>query len=191
MSSIYTNMFNFVLIWLFIHAYNFHIFVILTTGNWGAILFLIMKYLICFLVLNKWVLYNESNPVVSNDSHGQSSQQGRQTPGGEVFLVFNKLAVGKNIFWVVSPYMYPRLSLSPLYFSYLCVHGQEKLVWYMFDRFALMLQVYIQTAKGVLIEVSPQTRIPRTFKRFAGLMGGRRVLLYLYGGVDHFGKGAP
>lgn len=34
-----------------------------------------------------------------------------------------------------------------------------------------MLQVYIQTAKGVLIEVNPSVRIPRTFKRFAGLMG--------------------
>lgn len=33
-----------------------------------------------------------------------------------------------------------------------------------------MLQVYIRTAKGVLIEVNPQIRIPRTFKRFGGLM---------------------
>ncbi|CAG7827847.1 unnamed protein product [Allacma fusca] len=33
-----------------------------------------------------------------------------------------------------------------------------------------LLQVYVHTAKGVLIEVNPQTRIPRTFKRFAGLM---------------------
>ena len=32
------------------------------------------------------------------------------------------------------------------------------------------LQIYIATAKGVLIEVSPTVRIPRTFKRFAGLM---------------------
>lgn len=32
------------------------------------------------------------------------------------------------------------------------------------------LQIYISTAKGVLIEVSPSVRIPRTFKRFAGLM---------------------
>lgn len=32
-------------------------------------------------------------------------------------------------------------------------------------------QVYIRTAKGVLIEVSPHVRIPRTFKRFAGLFG--------------------
>lgn len=34
-----------------------------------------------------------------------------------------------------------------------------------------LLQVYIETTKHVLIEVSPHTRIPRTFKRFAGLMG--------------------
>ena len=33
------------------------------------------------------------------------------------------------------------------------------------------LQVYIHTAKGVLIEVNPHVRIPRTFKRFSGLMG--------------------
>ncbi|OQD77191.1 hypothetical protein PENDEC_c003G01834 [Penicillium decumbens] len=32
------------------------------------------------------------------------------------------------------------------------------------------LQIYIHTAKGVLIEVNPSVRIPRTFKRFAGLM---------------------
>ena len=32
------------------------------------------------------------------------------------------------------------------------------------------LRIYIHTAKGVLIEVSPTVRIPRTFKRFAGLM---------------------
>ena len=33
-----------------------------------------------------------------------------------------------------------------------------------------LLQVYVHTEKNVLIEVNPQTRIPRTFKRFAGLM---------------------
>ena len=32
------------------------------------------------------------------------------------------------------------------------------------------LQVYIHTTKNVLIEVNPQVRIPRTFKRFCGLM---------------------
>jgi len=32
------------------------------------------------------------------------------------------------------------------------------------------LQVYIQTAKNVLIEINPSVRIPRTFKRFSGLM---------------------
>ncbi|RZF46970.1 hypothetical protein LSTR_LSTR014634 [Laodelphax striatellus] len=35
---------------------------------------------------------------------------------------------------------------------------------------AALLQVYIHTEKNVLIEINPQTRIPRTFKRFAGLM---------------------
>ncbi|KAI7904490.1 Alpha/beta knot methyltransferase [Cokeromyces recurvatus] len=33
-----------------------------------------------------------------------------------------------------------------------------------------LLQVYIHTQKNVLIEVNPHIRIPRTFKRFAGLM---------------------
>lgn len=32
------------------------------------------------------------------------------------------------------------------------------------------LQVYIRTIKGVLIEVHPSVRVPRTFKRFSGLM---------------------
>ncbi|KAF2456818.1 Alpha/beta knot methyltransferase [Lineolata rhizophorae] len=32
------------------------------------------------------------------------------------------------------------------------------------------LQIFVHTAKGVLIEVNPTVRIPRTFKRFAGLM---------------------
>lgn len=34
-----------------------------------------------------------------------------------------------------------------------------------------LLQVYIHTAHNVLIEINPQTRIPRTLKRFGGLMG--------------------
>ena len=34
-----------------------------------------------------------------------------------------------------------------------------------------LLQVLVQTDNNVLIEVNPSTRIPRTFKRFAGLMG--------------------
>lgn len=33
-----------------------------------------------------------------------------------------------------------------------------------------LLQVYIHTANNQLIEISPQTRIPRTFERFCGLM---------------------
>ncbi|CAH1983304.1 unnamed protein product [Acanthoscelides obtectus] len=33
-----------------------------------------------------------------------------------------------------------------------------------------LLQVYIHTESNVLIEINPQTRVPRTFKRFAGLM---------------------
>lgn len=32
------------------------------------------------------------------------------------------------------------------------------------------LQVYIHTARNVLIEVNPSVRLPRTFKRFSGLM---------------------
>jgi rRNA small subunit pseudouridine methyltransferase Nep1 len=33
-----------------------------------------------------------------------------------------------------------------------------------------LLQVYVHTQKNVLIEINPQTRIPRTFDRFSGLM---------------------
>lgn len=33
-----------------------------------------------------------------------------------------------------------------------------------------MLQVFIRTEQNVVIEVNPQLRIPRTFKRFSGLM---------------------
>ncbi|KAI3378168.1 hypothetical protein SNEBB_004829 [Seison nebaliae] len=32
------------------------------------------------------------------------------------------------------------------------------------------LQVFVHTKKGVLIEINPQTRIPRTFDRFCGLI---------------------
>ncbi|VDK73060.1 unnamed protein product, partial [Anisakis simplex] len=35
---------------------------------------------------------------------------------------------------------------------------------------ANLLQIFIHTTNNVLIEVSPQTRIPRTFDRFCGLM---------------------
>lgn len=34
-------------------------------------------------------------------------------------------------------------------------------------------QVYIQTTTNVCIEVNPHLRVPRTYKRFAGLMGTR------------------
>jgi rRNA small subunit pseudouridine methyltransferase Nep1 len=33
-----------------------------------------------------------------------------------------------------------------------------------------LLQIFIHTSRGVLIEVNPSVRIPRTFKRFSGLM---------------------
>jgi len=33
-----------------------------------------------------------------------------------------------------------------------------------------LLRVYVHTTKGVLIDVNPHVRIPRTFKRFSGLM---------------------
>ena len=40
-----------------------------------------------------------------------------------------------------------------------------------------MLQIYIHTAKNVLIEVNPHLRIPRTFKRFCGLIGKKQIPL--------------
>ena len=33
-----------------------------------------------------------------------------------------------------------------------------------------LLRLFVRSERGVLIEVSPQIRIPRTFKRFCGLM---------------------
>ena len=42
-----------------------------------------------------------------------------------------------------------------------------------------LLQIYIHTVKGVLIEVNPHVRIPRTFKRFSGLMG-KPLYLFLF-----------
>ena len=33
-----------------------------------------------------------------------------------------------------------------------------------------MQGLYVRTVKGVLIEIHPQVRLPRTFKRFCGLM---------------------
>ena len=42
-----------------------------------------------------------------------------------------------------------------------------------------LLQVYLRTSKNVLIEINPHVRIPRTFKRFAGLMGNFLFIIYL------------
>jgi rRNA small subunit pseudouridine methyltransferase Nep1 len=44
-----------------------------------------------------------------------------------------------------------------------------------------LLQVYIHTAKGTLIEVNPHVRIPRTFKRFSGLMGQLTIITSFLG----------
>jgi len=46
-----------------------------------------------------------------------------------------------------------------------------------------LLQVYIHTAKGTLIEVNPHVRIPRTFKRFSGLMG-QLIILRCFANLD-------
>ncbi len=42
-----------------------------------------------------------------------------------------------------------------------------------------LLQVYIHTEKNVLIEINPQTRIPRTFDRFCGLMGKSSLIFQI------------
>lgn len=41
-----------------------------------------------------------------------------------------------------------------------------------------LLQIYFRTTKNVLVEVSPQCRIPRTFDRFCGLMGNFEDSIY-------------
>ena len=38
-------------------------------------------------------------------------------------------------------------------------------------------QVYVHTKKNVLIEINPNIRIPRTYKRFAGLMSMNRCFV--------------
>lgn len=58
---------------------------------------------------------------------------------------------------------------TPLHLLTLCVQCLLTLLDSPVNK-AGKLQIYIHTAKGVLIEVSPTVRIPRTFKRFAGLM---------------------
>ena len=42
-----------------------------------------------------------------------------------------------------------------------------------------LLKLYVRTERGVLFEVNPTIRIPRTFKRFCGLMTVRRPRLRL------------
>ena len=37
------------------------------------------------------------------------------------------------------------------------------------------LQVYVHTKKNVLIQIDPETRLPRTVKRFSSLMGIIRI----------------
>ncbi|XP_036394176.1 ribosomal RNA small subunit methyltransferase NEP1 [Megalops cyprinoides] len=68
-----------------------------------------------------------------------------------------------------------------------------------------LLQVYIHTEKNALIEINPQTRIPRTFARFCGLMvqllhklsvraadGPQRLLRLIKNPVsDHLPPGCP
>ncbi|XP_068591911.1 ribosomal RNA small subunit methyltransferase NEP1 [Cebidichthys violaceus] len=68
-----------------------------------------------------------------------------------------------------------------------------------------LLQVYIHTEKNALIEINPQTRIPRTFTRFCGLMvqllhklsvraadGPQRLLRMIKNPVsDHLPPGCP
>ncbi len=53
-----------------------------------------------------------------------------------------------------------------------------------------MLRVYVHTARNVLIEINPQTRIPRTYDRFAALMGEwfRSLVLMVYFAVQLLNK---
>lgn len=70
-----------------------------------------------------------------------------------------------------------KFSKSPLF----CAFSISPTVCFLFQSLLMLmdsplnraglLQVYIHTQKNVLIEVNPQTRIPRTFDRFCGLMG--------------------
>lgn len=69
-----------------------------------------------------------------------------------------------------------RISLLLNSFSLFLSHSSSQSLLMLMDsplNRAGLLQVYIHTEKNVLIEVNPQTRIPRTFDRFCGLMGKR------------------
>lgn len=48
-----------------------------------------------------------------------------------------------------------------------------------------LLQVYVHTEKNALIEINPQTRIPRTFTRFCGLMGKPPPASYSFPIISH------
>jgi len=48
-----------------------------------------------------------------------------------------------------------------------------------------LLKIYISTQKKVLIDIHPATRIPRTYKRFAGLMVQLLHKLKIKAGQDH------
>ncbi|CEQ40515.1 SPOSA6832_02136, partial [Sporobolomyces salmonicolor] len=63
-----------------------------------------------------------------------------------------------------------------------CVHSRQCLLTLLDSPLnkAGRLQVYIHTARGVLIEVNPSVRIPRTFKRFGGLMGTAGLVQLLH-----------
>jgi rRNA pseudouridine-1189 N-methylase Emg1 (Nep1/Mra1 family) len=52
------------------------------------------------------------------------------------------------------------------YFFLIIMINMKKLHNFLFR--AGLLQVYIRTSNNVLIEINPATRVPRTFKRFAG-----------------------
>ena len=47
------------------------------------------------------------------------------------------------------------------------------------------LQIYVHTTKNVLIEISPHIRIPRTFRRFCGLMGNSEFVRRMHARRNH------
>lgn len=74
--------------------------------------------------------------------------------------------------------------VGPIMIELCCVLNQNALSFYVkwclqallsildspLNKAGRLRAVYIKTEKGILIEVKPYVRIPRTFKRFSGVM---------------------
>ncbi|PWN35260.1 Nep1-domain-containing protein [Meira miltonrushii] len=103
----------------------------------------------------------ESYKISSGSAGGQSGSGGRNKDGGEKFALLNCDDHQRVLAKMGRDIAEARPDITHQCLLTLLDSPLNK---------AGLLQVYIHTAKGVLIEVNPHVRIPRTFKRFSGLM---------------------